>query len=225
MPPWGAKGGRESAPPPSPQTPLSRLSPSDNCPWQRILVGKVSSSFSNLQCLVYFVSLLLIGPEWLPLLILIPCSADFLRARTSSGREPIITNTSDGLVSGNRMLLESIRSWMLMMRMTLPRQNSRNIASSRLPRKALENFGINSSLPLCNGAMSCLHSGLWRSLSSLSDAEMAEDVVESFLARNGATRDVAKLNEHEFKVFGNKVATKSEVEGFANTSQMGKGAS
>lgn len=59
----------------------------------------------------------------------------------------------------------------------------------------------------------------------LSDAEMAEDVVESFLARNGATRDVAKLNEHELEVFGNKVATKSEVEGFANTSQMGKGAS
>lgn len=26
-------------------------------------------------------------------------SADFLSARTSSGREPIITNTSDGLVS------------------------------------------------------------------------------------------------------------------------------
>ena len=99
---------------------------------------------------------------------LITCSADFLRASTSSGREPIITNTSDGLVSGNRMLLESIRSWMLMMRMTLTRQNSRNIASSRLPRKALENFGITSSSPLCNAAMSCFHSGLWRSLSSLS---------------------------------------------------------
>ena len=104
-------------------------------------------------------------------------------------------------------------------------EDSRNIASSRLPRKAFENFGITSSSPLCNGAMSCLHSGLWRSLSSLSNTEMAEDVVESFLARNGATRDVAKLNEHEFKVFGNKVATKSEVECFANTSQMGKGAS
>ena len=55
----------------------------------------------------------------------------------------------------------------------------------------------------------------------LSDAEMAEDVVECFLARNGATRDVAKLNEYELEVFGNKVATKSEVEGFTNTSQMG----
>lgn len=53
---------------------------------------------------------------------LITCSADFLSARTSSGREPIITNTSDGLVSGNRMLLESIRSWMLMMRMTFTLQ-------------------------------------------------------------------------------------------------------
>lgn len=84
------------------------------------------------------------------------------------GQGTHLTNTSDGLVSGNRMLLESIRSWMLMMRMTLTRQNSRNIASSRLPRKALENFGITSSSPLCNAAMSCFHSGLWRLLSSLS---------------------------------------------------------
>ena len=45
-----------------------------------------------------------------------PESKDFV------GREPIITNTSDGLVSGNRMLLESIRSWMLMMRMTFTLQ-------------------------------------------------------------------------------------------------------
>ena len=52
MPPWGAKGGRVSALQPSPQTPLSRLSPSDSCPWRRIRVGIISSSCSNMQCLV-----------------------------------------------------------------------------------------------------------------------------------------------------------------------------
>ena len=46
---------------------------SDSCPWRRIRVGIISSSCSILQCLVYFVSLFLIGPEWLPLLSLIPC--------------------------------------------------------------------------------------------------------------------------------------------------------
>lgn len=46
---------------------------------------------------------------------------------------------------------------------------------------------------------------------------MAEDVIESFLAWYGATCDVAKLNKNELEVFGNKVATKSEIEGFANT--------
>ena len=51
----------------------------------------------------------------------------------------------------------------------------------------------------------------------LSHAEMAEDVIESFLAWYGATCDVAKLNKNELEVFGNKVATKSEIEGFANT--------
>ena len=45
-------GGRESALQPSPQTPLSRLSPSDSCPWRRIRVGIISSSCSNMQCLV-----------------------------------------------------------------------------------------------------------------------------------------------------------------------------
>ena len=52
---------------------------------------------------------------------------------------------------------------------------------------------------------------------SLSDAEVAEDVIESFLAWYGATCDVAKLNKNELEVFGNKVATKSEIEGFTNT--------
>lgn len=41
------------------------------------------------------------------------CSADLRRARTSSGKAPIISNTSDGLVSGNSSFLESIWSWML----------------------------------------------------------------------------------------------------------------
>ena len=41
---------RESAPPPSPQTLLSRLSPSDNCPWRRIRVGIISSSCVQRQC-------------------------------------------------------------------------------------------------------------------------------------------------------------------------------
>lgn len=96
------------------------------------------------------------------------CSADLRRARTSSGKAPIISNTSDGLVSGNSSFLESIWSWMLTIRMTLTRQNSRNVANSRMPRKALENLDMTSSSPLYRATISCFQSGLLRSFSSLS---------------------------------------------------------
>ena len=75
------------------------------------------------------------------------CSAVFLKASTSSGKAPIISSTSDGLVSGKSWFLESIRSCMLMTRIAFTRQNSRNVASSRLPRMAFQNLGITSSSP------------------------------------------------------------------------------
>ena len=86
-------------------------------------------------------------------------AADLRSTSTSSGSDPNISSTSEGFVSGNSSFRLSILSWMLMTRMTLMRQTSRNIASSRLPRRALENFAMTSSSPRSSEVINCFHWG------------------------------------------------------------------
>lgn len=58
----------------------------------------------------------------------------------------------------------------------------------------------------------------------LSDAEMAEDVVESFLGGDLAAGDVGEMVEGEAEVFGEEVTGEVGVEAFEDTEEGSMGA-
>ena len=69
--------------------------------------------------------------------------------------EQAVQNFEEAIQKGE----ESILSCMDMILITFTLQNSRNIANSRTPRKALLNFEMTSSSPRSRQSMSCFHSG------------------------------------------------------------------
>ena len=77
----------------------------------------------------------------------------------SAERLPIVFRISACVVSGKRMLPESIASWMLTTRTPTSLQRSRNAPSSRMPRSALLNLLTTMVSPDWSPASMRLHSG------------------------------------------------------------------